>query len=128
MSVIRVGDLMSRDLVALEPDHDLTEISAILGLIHVRHLPVEDNGKLLGIVTHRDLLAATGKSDRTRAREIMTPDPQSLSSDAPALQAAQLMREHRFGCVPVVDEGRLVGIVTEADFIDLAIKELSRRS
>ena len=103
-----------------------------------RRVVLGRDGKLAGLVTHRDLLRVQTSSlaelstseDKqlkrsVRAGEVMQREVQSISADAPALDAATIMRDQKIGCLPVVDGDALVGIITEADFLDLAIKLLS---
>jgi len=90
---------------------------------YVRHVPVEDNeGHLLGLVSHRQLLrlVARGSSSEVMVSEVMHHDPLSVPSDTPTVEAIRLMRDQRLSCLPVVDEGRLVGLVTEYDLMIVA--------
>lgn len=138
MRMITVSDMMSTMLITLSPNDDLSLAEDIMRLGRIRHVPVvEADGALAGLVTHRDLLAAAvtklaGLShDEDKlfkrsilAHEVMTRAVRSVSPDTTALEAAVIMRENQFGCLPVVEGGALVGIVTEADFIDLVIDAL----
>jgi CBS domain-containing protein len=95
---------------------------------HIRHVPVEDNdGHLVGLVSHRALLkllthGLPSNGTAVTVREIMTPDPLTVSSTTPTLEAMEIMRRNRVGCLPVVDDGRLMGIVTSYDFLDAAAR------
>jgi len=119
-----VGQFMSTDLFTVRPD-DLVDLAAsLMDWRHIRHVPVEDGrGRLVGLVTHRDLLrmvsrGSAGQGGETVAvREIMKTDPVTVAPTAPTLEALALMRERRVGCLPVVEEGILVGIVTAYDFL-----------
>ncbi len=119
-----VGQFMSIDLFTLRPD-DLVDLAAsVMDWRHIRHVPVEDNqGRLVGLVTHRGLLRlmsrgsiSNGKKPLT-VREIMKTNPTSVSSTTPSLEAIEIMRTSKIGCLPVVDDGELVGIVTSYDFL-----------
>lgn len=122
-----VGQFMSTDLFTVRPD-DLVDLAAsLMDWKHVRHVPVEDDdGRLLGIVSHRDLLhiLAQGVAGQSTApvavRQIMKPQPLTVAPDTPTLEAIALMRQHRIGCLPVTEDGRLVGIVTAQDFLSLS--------
>lgn len=122
----RVADLMTRTLVTLRESDDLTLADDILALGRFRHLPVVgERGQLVGLITHRDLLRLFAERvgrDRSTilAREVMQQHPVTAEPDMPAFEAARWMYENKYGCLPVVDKGRLVGIVTEADFLQLA--------
>jgi CBS domain-containing protein len=100
-------------------------------------VPVEnDRGELVGLVSHRSLIRLMGRwSQRARSgepptqvtiREIMKPQPVTCSPDTSTLEAIRIMREHRVGCLPVVSNGLLVGIVTERDLIKVASKLLEQ--
>ena len=118
-----VGQFMSTDLFTVRPD-DLVDLAAsVMDWRHIRHVPVEDGeGRLVGLVTHRGLLRllssgslANGKP--LTVREIMKSDPTSVTSATPSLEAMEIMRRSKIGCLPIVDDGQLVGIVTSYDFL-----------
>jgi CBS domain-containing protein len=118
-----VGQFMSTDLFTVRPN-DLVDLAAsVMDWQHIRHVPVEDDaGRLVGLVSHRDLLRllARGIADQTEpvvVRQIMKPDPVTVAPDTPTLDAIALMRGRRVGCLPVVEAGALVGIVTAHDFL-----------
>jgi CBS domain-containing protein len=90
----------------------------------VRHVPVEDGeGRLVGIVSHRSLLRIMADrlpndEELIAVRRIMNPDPVSVAPTTPVSEAVELMRSRRIGSLPVVEDGRLVGIVTVYDFLE----------
>jgi predicted transcriptional regulator len=101
---------------------------------HIRHVPVEDErGRLVGLVTHRDVLRmlARGLPGRGGAavsvREIMKAEPLSVAPTTETLEAIRLMRERGVGCLPVVEGGALVGIVTAKDFLEASAKLFEER-
>lgn len=121
-----VGQFMTTDLFTVRPD-DLVDFAAsLMEWKHVRHVPVEDDsGRLAGLVSHRALLRMVARGaregqDSVPVREIMNRDPLTVTPDTLTLDAIRLMRENRLGCLPVVKEGHLVGLVTERDLIDVA--------
>jgi CBS domain-containing protein len=123
-----VGQFMATDLFTVRPD-DLVDLAAsVMTWRHIRHVPVEDNeGRLVGLVSHRALLkllsqGALGNEVPVTVREIMTPEPLTVSSTTPTLEAMEIMRRNRVGCLPVLDDGRLVGIVTSYDFLDASAR------
>lgn len=118
-----VGDFMTRDLVTLKETDDLAFAERLLVVDRIRHLPVVKDGKLVGLVTQRDLLraAANHPPRTTLATEIMTVEPTTASTDTTLVHAAQVMLENKFGCLPVCKpDGTLIGIITEADFVRFA--------
>ena len=123
-SYCTVGQFMSTDLFTVRPD-DLIDLAAsVMDWRHVRHVPVEDEaGRLLGLVTHRGLLRMMNNGICTRTtpvtvREIMIANPVSISPTTSSLEAIEVMRQNRIGCLPVVEADQLVGIVTSYDFLE----------
>jgi CBS domain-containing protein len=127
-----VSQIMHTELVTVSPD-DIVELAAsMMDWERIRHLPVEDSeGHLVGIVTHRAMVRLLAKRDRAAkeitVREVMTANPISVGPECSTLRAVDLMREHRVGCLPVLREGRLAGIVTERDFLRIAGKLMSEK-
>jgi CBS domain-containing protein len=94
---------------------------------HIRHVPVEDEGgHLAGLISHRTLLRllARGQHEdgQVAVKEIMKADPVTVTPATPTLEAIELMRTRRVGCLPVVENGVLVGIVTATDFLNASAK------
>ncbi len=126
-SIQSVGQFMSTDLFTVRPD-DLIDLAAsVMDWRHIRHVPVEDNeGHLVGLVSHRDLLRllAQGLINRPTqtitVREIMRQNPITVEPGTPTLEALAIMRREGVGCLPVVENKKLVGIVTAYDFIALS--------
>jgi predicted transcriptional regulator len=126
-----VGQFMTKDIFTVQPD-DLVDLAAnLMEWEHIRHVPVEDGeGRLVGLLSHRTLLRhlaqrATGKvADAVAVRSIMKPDPVTVPPDTPTLEAIAIMRRERVGCLPIVGDGKLVGLVTERDLIDVSAKLL----
>ena len=120
-----VGQFMSRDLFTVEPN-DLIDLAAsVMDWRHIRHVPVEDgDGRLVGLVTHRALLRmlASGKREQSSnpmtVREIMVTNPITVSPSTSSLEAIEVMRSSKIGCLPVVEGNHLVGILTSFDFLD----------
>ncbi|MDH3216204.1 MAG: CBS domain-containing protein [Candidatus Krumholzibacteria bacterium] len=125
----RVSQVMITDLFTLGPE-DLVDLAAnLMDWEHIRHVPVEDNrGRLVGLLSHRQLLRLVARGVNSEAepvaiREIMTRKPVTVTPDTDTLEAIAIMRKHGVGCLPVVEgDNKLVGIVTEADFINMAAK------
>ncbi len=123
--MIAVAEFMTKDLVTVRETDDLALAESLLKLGGVRHLPVVRERKLVGILTQRDMLRS-GQFGTPAARElpvsaVMTREPTSVRPATGLAQVARLMLERKFGCLPVCEEdGTLVGIVTEADFVPFA--------
>jgi len=127
----RVGDVMSREVRTLTRNQQLAIADELMKQARIRHLPVlDEDGLLCGIVSQRDLfrgalLRALGYGSRAEqhlldtmlGKEAMVEHPVTAAIDTPLADAARLMVEHGVGCLPVVDGERLVGILTEGDFV-----------
>jgi len=119
-----VEQFMSTDLFTVRPD-DLVDLAAsVMDWRHVRHVPVEDDeGRLVGLITHRALLHLlsqglhTQSENKLTVRDVMKTDPLTVSPSTPTLAAMELMQSKRVGCLPVVEDGQLVGILTSYDFL-----------
>ena len=111
---------MTRDVVTVEPSTRIADALDLARSHKIRHLPVLDDGRLAGVVTARDLRLALGaegaRADATVA-DVMTAPAITTPSDTPVETAAQLLIRKRIGCLPVVEDDRLVGILTESDLL-----------
>jgi CBS domain-containing protein len=118
-----VGQFMSTDLFTVRPDDIVDFAATLMDWRHVRHVPVEDDrGFLVGLVSHRALLrlVATGQvggENKVTVKEIMKTEPITVPPDTSTVDAIRMMREQKLACLPVVKDGKLVGIVTEHDLI-----------
>lgn len=133
MTRLQVRDLMTRGVYAVNVDDNLETVSNLMDERNIRHAPVVDGaGCLLGLVTQRDLLrnslrGQTGLPPEVErqarlqitAGEIMVRDVITTSPGQDIRDAARVMLDNKFGCLPVVEGQRLVGIVTESDFVRL---------
>ncbi|MBW2460213.1 MAG: CBS domain-containing protein [Deltaproteobacteria bacterium] len=131
----QVKNLMTSDVVTLSHSQSVPLAEAVMKLKRVRHLPVvSPEGALVGLVTHRDLLRAklsnlTGLTEDERTdhelripvSSIMRTDVWTIGPNTVATKAANMLRDHSYGCLPVVEGGKLVGILTEADFVDAVV-------
>lgn len=131
-----VGHLMSTDLFTVRPDDLVEMVARVMEWRDVRHVPVEDEeGRLVGIVSHRSLLRilanglpAGGGEVLFAVRQIMNPDPVSVAPATTVSEASELMRRLRIGSLPVVEGGRLVGIVTVYDLLESAARLSAEKS
>jgi WS/DGAT/MGAT family acyltransferase len=137
-SRLAVGALMTREVITIAPHAPLSEAYRTMHARRIRHLPVIDEGRLVGLVTHRDLLAAAPSSlafpedvrvrlmSRARAADVMETHLSTALPDEPAAEAGERMVRHKIGCLPVVEDGgRLVGIVTDEDFLRWAAEHMA---
>ena len=134
---MKVRDVMTHEVATLNRNDELSLADDVMRLGRIRHLPVidEDTGELAGIVSQRDLfrgalVRAFGYGEVAQRRimktiavkEVMTTEVVSTAADTSLTEAAQLMLEHKIGCLPVVNQGKLDGILTEGDFVALAAR------
>ncbi len=131
-SYLKVSQFMATDLFTVRPDDIVDFAATLMDWRHVRHVPVEgDDGELVGLVSHRALLRLVaegriGREHRVTVKEIMTRNPVTIGSDATTVEAIRLMRKARVACLPVVDDGKLHGLVTEHDLIVVSSHLLER--
>ena len=136
-----VGERMSRPVISIHPDMPLQDALRLMHKEHLRRLPVVDkHGKLVGIVSERDLLHAS-PSDATSLSVwelnyliskitvdgIMTKDVITITEDTPLEEAARLMADGKVGCMPVMHDDELVGIITETDLFKVFLELLGAR-
>ncbi len=125
-----VGQFMATDLFTVRPDDIVDFAASLMEWRYIRHVPVEDDsGRLLGLVSHRQLLRLIARGldhdgPPAMVRDIMRPDPVSVGPETTTVDAIRLMREKRLSCLPVTDNGKLVGLVTEYDLIVVASRLL----
>ena len=115
--VLMVRDVMTRGLVTIAPDTSCDEARTLMDVHGIRHLPVVAGGRLVGMVSDRDLRSAASVGPRLEAVRIMTLDPVTVTTETRVEHAARLMLAARFGSLPVVDGGALAGIVTYTDLL-----------
>jgi CBS domain-containing protein len=119
-----VAAIMTSAPIAIRADERVGRAAREMQFGSFRHLPVVDaEGHVVGVVSQRDVLGA--RDSAVMVRDIMTVDVKSVRPETMAHEAAYLLLRHRIGCVPVLDDaGRLVGIVTESDFVRVAYAAL----
>jgi CBS domain-containing protein len=129
--MITIDELMTADPHTLTENDTIQDARAIMTEKHIRHIPITDNDMhVLGLVTQRDVLQATDpkseEQDSVRLSEIMIRNVKVIHQSDSVRQAAIYLRSHKYGCLPVVSEGALVGIITDSDFIEIAINLLEQ--
>lgn len=128
-----VEQFMATDLFTVRPEDVIDLAANLMHWRHVRHVPVEDDeGKLVGIVSHRDLLElfALGKTNGASeivVRDVMKQNVITIKPETPTLEALFLMREKNIGCLPVVKNEKLVGLITAYDFLTVSAKLFEER-
>ena len=134
-SHLRVEEFMTTDLYTVHQDEPLDLVVHLMTWKSIRHVPVEDeHGRLVGLVSSLQVLQlmSQGLGGQPRApiavSSIMQSDPLTIRPETSTLDAIALMRRAKVDCLPVVQRGRLVGIVTERDFLDVAAHLLKERS
>ena len=114
---MQVTNWMTRNPVCVGPRENLAKAGALMAAGGFRQLPVVDNGNLIGIVTDRDLRQHTGYLESTLVDAAMTSCPVVISASDSLEVSAKLMIQHKIGAVPVVEQGRTVGIVSTSDLL-----------
>lgn len=136
----RVRQIMSRDPFAVHPDQWINLVTCLMDWHRLRHVPVEDDDhRLVGLVTYRSLLRhlsngdsrsseGAGAAGSVAVRSLMVEDVVTVTPETRILDAVRLMQELDIGCLPVVDDGRLVGLVSERDLLEVVRVLLEDRS
>ena len=138
--MLKVKDIMTSEVFVLHAAQTLELVRSLMRIKHVRHVPiVEPDNTFVGLMTHRDLLAQTISHladvdeeeqeylDRNiHIMNIMKTDVTTADPEMDICSAITLLLEHKYGCLPIVSEGKLVGIVTEADFLQLTLELLQK--
>jgi acetoin utilization protein AcuB len=125
--VVLVAEVMNRRVVTVAPDATVAEARRLLDERRIRHVPVVAGGRVVGLVSDRDVRsAARGDPECTRVADIMTRDVLTVSPGARVEEAARLMLAHRIGGLPVLERGELIGIVTTTDLLRALVDLLER--
>jgi len=137
---MRIRDLMSTNVVTITEDTSIHDAKKIMDAHRIRRLPVMRKDKLVGLVTKHMLLAAAPSPAtslsihelhyllaKMTVKEIMVKKPYTISPDMPAEEALQVGQEKGCGAFPVLEDGRLVGVVTESDIVRLMTRVLGVR-
>ncbi len=134
--MIKVEDMMTRNPHTLLRSNTLSDAKHMMEALDIRHIPIVDaEKKLLGVVTQRDILAAQESSlqksssirsytDDSPLNEIMHSQVMTVAPQAGLKESAMYMQKHKVGCLPVIAKGELVGIITDSDFVSIAISLL----
>lgn len=138
-SKLKVEEFMTTDLFTVQKDDIIELVTELMDWRRIRYTPVESKkGKLIGLITSRLLLRhfssktrQTGYKAQT-VKDIMIPDPITVKPGTTIMEAMEIMRDNRIGCLPVVEEKakgqskELVGIITEMDFLRISARLMER--
>ena len=122
---MQVKRIMSRDAVTIAPEAGVEEAMSLMKEYDIRHLPVVDNGRLIGLVTEGDIRGAIFPAmiEDLTMRDLMVSEPITVGPETMLEDAARIVYRHKIGCLPVVDgAGLLQGIVTVADMLGALIE------
>lgn len=128
-----VEQFMTRDLFTVRPEDAIELATNLMDWKHLRHVPVEDDaGNLIGIISHRDLLQVFSlhlpkNNQEIVVKNVMRKNLITISPETPTLEALDLMREKNIGCLPVVKDNKLIGLITAHDFLTVSTKLLEER-
>lgn len=127
---MQVRAIMHTDVVTATPDMSIAQAWRLMHDRHIRHLPVVSGRRLVGIITDRDIRDAMPspattlsrgeiayQMDTTKVETCMTKQVVTIDGDTDMVEAARILLEGRFGCLPVVEGSQLVGVMTEIDFL-----------
>ncbi len=133
-NLLKVEQYMTTDLFTVQEDEPLDLVAGLMEWEHIRHVPVEDHKhRLIGLVSYRALLrllargGLTGEGIKGAVADVMLKTLVTIDPEASTLEAIAKMRKHRIGCLPVVKDGKLVGIITERDFMDVSAELLEQK-
>lgn len=135
-----VGERMSKPVISITPDMPVHDALALFRKEHIRRAPVIHNGKLVGIVSDKDLLNASPSPvtslsvweinyliSKIKVSEVMTKKVITVKADTPIEEAARVMADNKFGGLPVIDDGKVVGIITETDLFKIFLELMGAR-
>ncbi|MDP2576353.1 MAG: CBS domain-containing protein [Gemmatimonadota bacterium] len=130
---LRVEDYMTTDLFTVHEDELVDLVAFLMDQKHIRHVLVEDDShRIVGLVSYRSLLrllirGRASESDTVPVGEVMVRDPITIPPETSTIEAIELMRDNRVSCLPVVKDGKLIGMVSERDFLPMARQLLEER-
>jgi len=131
-----IDAIMSTDLITIEPSASLADARELMHSNRIHHLPVMNDDDLVGLVTLTNVLAATDSflredenrihATEIRIKDVMVTDLATVDEHASLRQAALFIEKHKIGCLPVLSGGKLKGIITDTDFVGVAINLLEQ--
>jgi acetoin utilization protein AcuB len=137
---MNVGRRMSHQVVTVQPDTQITKAHKLMAQEKIQQMPVVKNGKLVGIVSERDILKAYPSSvtslsvweittllEKIKVKDIMIKDVRTVQEDTSIEEAARTMGDNKISSLPVLSGDELVGIITEADLFNIMLEMLGGR-
>jgi len=135
-----VGERMSRPVISVPQDESINDVLAMFKKEHIRRAPVMNKGKLVGIVTEGDLLNASPSDATTlsvwemnyliskvKVKDVMSKKVVTVDRDTPIEEAARIMADQKIGGLPVMDRGKVVGMITETDLFKVFLELMGAR-
>lgn len=135
-----VGERMSKPVITLTPDMPITDALNLMKREHIRRAPVVRDGKMVGIVSDKDLLNASPSPvsslsiwemnyllSKITVEQVMTKNVMSVAEDLPIEEAARIMADNKIGGMPVMRDGNVVGIITETDLFKIFLEFMGAR-
>jgi acetoin utilization protein AcuB len=135
-----VGERMSRPVISVSPDESINDVLAMFRREHIRRAPVMKEGKLVGIISERDLLNASPSSATTlsvwemnyliskvKVKDVMTKKVITVDKDTPIEEAARIMADKKIGGMPVTSADKVVGVITETDLFKVLLELMGAR-
>ena len=136
--MITVSEIMSTEVISLGPDESISKAAEIMAENNIRHIPVVDQkSQVIGIVSQRDVLKSGAlyqpinqgevKVDRQTISMIMSEGTLSTHPKDSLRAAGLTLQKHKYGCLPVIENNALVGIITDTDFVGVAINLIEEK-
>ncbi len=135
-----VGERMSQPVISVSPDTPIHDALAMFKKEHIRRAPVIKDGKMVGIVTETDLLNASPSPvstlsvwemnyllSKVTVKQVMSKKVLTITRDTPIEEAARIMADNKLGGLPVVDDNKVVGIITETDLFKVFLELMGAR-
>lgn len=135
-----VGERMKSPVITVRPDMSLIDALTLMKQEHIRRTPVVKDGKLVGIVSEKDLLNASPSPatslsiyemnyllSKLQIKDVMTKDVLTVTEDTPIEEAARVMADNKIGSMPVVRDDRIVGMITETDLFKMLLELMGAR-
>jgi acetoin utilization protein AcuB len=135
-----VGERMKSPVITIRPDMSVIDALNLMRQEHIRRTPVVKNGKLVGIVSEKDLLNASPSPatslniyemnyllSKLQIKDVMKTKVLTVAEDTPIEEAARIMADNKIGSMPVLQDGRIVGMITETDLFKLLLELMGAR-